>query len=78
LDDNTNTVKKNTGAMTGASRVVGLEVNIRRTKCIVVCRHRIAGQKHNLLTVNKYFESAAKVIYLGTTATNQNYIHEDI
>jgi hypothetical protein len=45
---------------------------------MVVSRHQNAGQNHNLLTANKSFENVAKFEYLGTTATHQNFIHEEI
>jgi hypothetical protein len=36
------------------------------------------GQKHTIKIVNVSFEEVAKFIYLGTTLTDQNCIHEEI
>jgi hypothetical protein len=47
---------------------------------MVVTGHENAGQKYNLLTVNKYFEAVKKLksffFVLVKTLTIQNYIHE--
>jgi hypothetical protein len=45
---------------------------------MVIYRHQIVEQNHNILINSEYFENVAKSIYLGTTATNRNCIHEKI
>jgi len=45
---------------------------------MVVSHHQNTGQYHNLLIYNKSFENVAKFRYLGTIATNQNFIHKEI
>jgi hypothetical protein len=42
-------MKKNTEALLGANREIGLEVNMEKTKCMVVSCHQNAGQSHSLV-----------------------------
>jgi hypothetical protein len=37
-----------------------------------------AVQKHGIKIANRSFEGVAKFKYLGTTLTDQNFIHEEI
>jgi hypothetical protein len=57
-------------ALLGASRKVGLKVNIKKTMYMVMSRHQNMGQIHTLLTVNKSFENVAKFKYLEMRVTN--------
>jgi len=40
--------------------------------------HQNAGQNNNLKSANKYPEKAAKLTYLRTAVTNQNFVHEEV
>jgi hypothetical protein len=41
-------------------------------------RHQTAGQSNYIRVANKSFEKAAKFKYLGSTLTDQSFIHEEI
>jgi hypothetical protein len=65
LEDNIDTVQKNTEALLDASKEVGLEVNSEKTKYMLMS-HKKAGQKHSIKIVNRSFEGVAKLKYSGT------------
>jgi hypothetical protein len=74
LGDNVDTIKKNTEALIGTSKEVGLEVNAERTKYVLLSRHRNSEQNHDTETANRPFENAAYLKYFGMTATDQKLI----
>jgi hypothetical protein len=45
---------------------------------MLVSRCQKAGQRQSIKIGNRSFESVAMFIYLGTTLTDQNCIHEEI
>jgi hypothetical protein len=45
---------------------------------MLTSRHQNAGQTHNIKVANRSFENVAEFRCLGTTATNQDLIHEEI
>jgi hypothetical protein len=47
LRDNIVTTKKNTETLIGASKEVGLEINVERTMCMLQSRHQNADQNHD-------------------------------
>jgi hypothetical protein len=67
LGDNTDTIKKNTETLIGASKEIGLEVNAEKTKYMLLSRHQNAGQNHNIKIGDRSFENVAQFKYLRTT-----------
>jgi hypothetical protein len=70
LGDDVKTVKGNAQTLIDASKEVGLEVNVEKTKYMLVSRDIKIG--------NKLFETALYFRYLRTTVTNHNLIQEEI
>jgi hypothetical protein len=71
------TIKKNTEALLGASKEVGLEVNTEKIKYILMSRFQKAGQTHSIKRGNRTFEDLLKFKYLGTALRDQNCMHEE-
>jgi hypothetical protein len=78
LGDNINTRKKNTEPLNYANMEVGLEINVEKTKYMLLSPHMNAGQNRHIKTANRSTENVSKVKYLGTTVTNQNLIQKEI
>jgi hypothetical protein len=75
LGDNIDTIKKNEKNLIDASKEVDVEVNIEKTKYMLLCHHQNAGQTHNIKTANRSFENMTKLEYFGVIVTNQSLIH---
>jgi hypothetical protein len=78
LGDNIDTVNKNTQTLNDASKEVGLEVNVEKTKYMLVPRDQNAGHNREIKIGNRSFETVSQFKYLGTTVRNQNLIQEEI
>jgi hypothetical protein len=78
VEENIETIKKNTEALIDSSKEVGLDVNSEKTKYMLMSRSQKIGQKHSIKIANRSFEDVAKFKYLGTTLTDQNHMHEEI
>jgi hypothetical protein len=78
LGDNVDTIKKNTETSVDASKDVGLEINVEKTKYMLLSRHQNAGQNRDIEIANRSFENVSQFRYLGTTVRNQNLIEEQI
>jgi hypothetical protein len=55
-----------------------MEVNVDRTKYMVMSRDQIAGRRYNIKINTSSFERVEQFKYLGTTLTYQDYIQEEI
>jgi hypothetical protein len=74
LGDNIDTVKKNTESLIDASKEVGLEINVDKTKYMLLSLRQNVGQNRYIKIANRSFENVPQFKYLGTTVTNQNLI----
>jgi hypothetical protein len=52
---------------------VDLEVNVKKTKYMLVSRDQNAGQNWEIKIGNKSFENVSPFKYLGTAVINQNW-----
>jgi hypothetical protein len=64
--------KENPGASLDANKQVGLQVNAKKTKYMLMSHHQTGGQK---FYIKVSFENVAKFKYLGMTMTNKDCIH---
>jgi hypothetical protein len=78
LGESIDTIKKNTETLIYDSKEVCLEINIEKTKYMLLSRQQSAGQNRDIKIANRSFENVPKFKYLGTTVTNQNLIQEEI
>jgi hypothetical protein len=72
LGDNIDTRKDNTEYLIDASREIGLEINLEKTKYMLLSRHQNVEQNQDIKIANRSFENVPQFKYLGTTVTNQN------
>jgi hypothetical protein len=57
LGDNADTIKKCTGTLTDASKEVGLEINVEKTKYMLLSHDRNARQNRHIKIANRSFNS---------------------
>jgi hypothetical protein len=55
LGDNINVINENTGTVIDASKEVGVEVNAKNTKYMLMPHHQKVGQNHNIKIGNRFF-----------------------
>jgi hypothetical protein len=78
LGDNIDIIRKDTDILIDASKEVGLEINVEKTKYMLLSRHQNVGQNRDIKIANRSFENVSQFKYLGTTVTNQNLNQAEI
>jgi hypothetical protein len=53
MGDNIDTIMKNIETLIDASKKVGLEINIQKTKCMLPSHHENAGQNCDIKLANR-------------------------
>jgi hypothetical protein len=61
-----------------ASKEVGLEINVEKTKNMLLSRYQNVGRNRDIKIAKRSFQNVSQSTYLGTTVTNQNLIKEEI
>jgi hypothetical protein len=69
LGNNINTTEKNAETLIEDIKGVGLEVNVEKSKYMLLSRQQNAGQNHDIQIVNRSFENVARLKHFGTTIT---------
>jgi hypothetical protein len=78
LGDSIETKKKNTETLIDASKEVRLEINVEKTKYMLLPRHQNVSRNRDTKIAYRLFENVSQFTYLGPTVTNQNLIQEEI
>jgi hypothetical protein len=74
LGDNIGTIgtmKKNTKTLIDASKEVGLEINVEKTKYMLLSHHQNVGQYWDIKIGDRPLENVSQFKYFGMTVTNQ-------
>jgi hypothetical protein len=58
--------------------LVTLEINVEKTKYMLLSHHQNVGQNRDIKIAKRSFENVSQFEYLGKTVTNQNLIQEEI
>jgi hypothetical protein len=59
-------------------QAAGLEINLEKTKYMLLSRHQNAGQNRDIKTANMSVQNVSLLKYLVTTVTYKNFIQEEI
>jgi hypothetical protein len=78
LGDNLDARKKNTETLIDASKEVGLEIKVEKTKYMLLSRHQNVGRNRDIKIADRSFENVSQLKYLGTAVTNRNLIQQEI
>jgi hypothetical protein len=72
LENNIDSIKKNTETLSDGNNEVDIEVNIEKTKYMLLPGHQNADQYRDIKIGNRSFGNALQFKYLETTVTKKN------
>jgi hypothetical protein len=75
MRDNIDTIKKNNENLIDTNKWFGLEVNVEKTKYILLAHHKNAGKKCIKIAIRS-LENVIQFKCMVTTVTNQNLIQK--
>jgi hypothetical protein len=61
LGDNIDPIKKSTETLIDANKKVSLEINVEKTKYMLLSRHQTAGQNLDIIMANRLFENCHRL-----------------
>jgi hypothetical protein len=67
-----------TETLIDANKEVGLEINVEKTKYMLLSRQQNVDQNRDIKIANRWFGNVSQFKYLGTKVTNQNLIQKEI
>jgi hypothetical protein len=73
LGDNIDTIKKNKENVIDASKQVGLDINVEKTKYMLLSRHQNAGQNRDIKIANQIVRKCITVQIFGVNSGNACY-----
>ena len=71
-------IKKNTKGLSGASKNTVLEVNVEKTKCMVMSREQQSEENYSIKVCNKSLDGVEHEEYCGTNGTKYINVREEI
>jgi hypothetical protein len=71
-------MNKNTEQLIYANKEDILEINIEKTKYMLLSHHEYVGQNRDIEVASRSFENVSQFKYLGTAITNENLSQEEI
>jgi hypothetical protein len=78
LGDNIDNIMKNTETLIDASKEVGLEINVEKTKYMLLSLHQNVGQNPDIKIASRSFENVSQLKYFRMTVMNQNLIQRKL
>jgi hypothetical protein len=78
LGDNIDTIQKSTEILIDASKEVGLEINVEKTKYMLLSHRQNLCQNRDIKIGDRSFGNVSQFKYLEMTVTDQNLIQEGI